>query len=42
MGDDEAQQALNGVITGMSAFDPIMSAITPKADIPHSAVDVRY
>ena len=26
----------------MSAFDPIMSAITPKADIPKSTVDVRY
>lgn len=25
----------------MSAFDLIMSAITPKADIPDSAVDVR-
>ncbi len=25
----------------MSAFDPIMSAITPKADVPDSTVDVR-
>ncbi len=25
----------------MSAFDPITSAITPKADIPDSSVDVR-
>ena len=25
----------------MSAFDPIMSAITPKADIPSGHVDVR-
>ena len=25
----------------MSAFDPIMSAITPKADIPDSSGDVR-
>ena len=26
----------------MSAFDPIMSAITPKADILTGPVDVRY
>ena len=25
----------------MSAFDPIMSAITPKADIPDRPVNVR-
>ena len=26
----------------MSAFDPIMSVIAPKADIPNSTIDVRY
>ncbi len=26
----------------MSAFDPIMSAITPITDIPVSTIDVRY
>ncbi len=26
----------------MSAFDPIMSAITPKADISGRSVNVRY